>query len=69
MVTSQQRRAAQQAGRYMRDAHKDRASVPMFEMGPDGHELRKEWQAGWDKRDGEIKRAQFAPTTKQQRAA
>lgn len=40
----------------MRDAHKDRASVPMFEMGPDGHELRKAWQAGWDERDAEIRR-------------
>lgn len=66
MVTSQQAHAAHQAGRWMRDAGKGRDSVPLYEMGPDGHELRKEWQAGWDKRDGEIKRAQLAPTTKQQ---
>jgi len=52
----------------MRDAGKGRDSVPLYEMGPDGHELRKEWQAGWDKRDGEIKRAQLAPTTKQREA-
>lgn len=54
----QKRHAAHQSGRFMRDAHKDRASVPMFEMGPDGHELRKAWQAGWDERDAEIRRGQ-----------
>lgn len=55
-MTSQELRAAHQSGRYMRDAYKDRSSVPMFEMGPDGHELRKAWLAGWDERDSEIKR-------------
>jgi hypothetical protein len=56
MATTDELTRAHQAGRNMRDAHKDRASVPMFEMGPDGHELRKAWQAGWNERDGEIKR-------------
>lgn len=55
MAATDEIRAAHQSGRYMRDAHKDR-KAPMFEMGPDGHELRKAWLAGWDKRDGEIKR-------------
>lgn len=60
MVTSQQRRSAHQAGRWMREAAKGRESVPMYEMGPDGHELRKSWQAGWDERDSEIKRERVA---------
>lgn len=55
-MESAEKKSAHQSGRYMRDAHKDRASVPMFEMGPDGHELRKACQAGWDERDSEIKR-------------
>jgi len=44
----------------MREAAKGRESVPMYEMGPDGHELRKAWQAGWDERDSEIKRERAA---------
>lgn len=56
MGMDQEKERARQAGRYMRDAHKDRSSVPMFEMGPDGHELRKAWQAGWDERDEQIRR-------------
>lgn len=52
----QQLRAAHQTGRWMREAAKGRDSVPLYAMGPDGHELRKAWQAGWDERDSEIKR-------------
>lgn len=55
-MTADELRRAHQAGRWMRDAHKDRSAVPMFEMGEDGHQLRKEWQAGWDERDSEIRR-------------
>jgi len=55
MAATDELRAAHQSGRHMREAHKDR-KAPMFEMGPDGHELRKAWLAGWDERDSEIKR-------------
>lgn len=55
MAAIDELRAAHQSGRHMREAHKDR-KAPMFEMGQDGHELRKAWQAGWDERDAEIRR-------------
>lgn len=60
MAGSDGKRNAHQAGRWMREAAKGRESVPMYEMGPDGHELRKAWQAGWDERDSEIKRERAA---------
>lgn len=56
MLTADQKHAAHQAGYHMRDAHKDRASVPLYAMGEDGRAWQLQWQAGWDKRDGEIKR-------------
>lgn len=46
---------ARQAGRYMRDAHKDRNSAPLYAMGEDGLALRKAWLAGYDERDEQIK--------------
>ncbi|MBD8696576.1 hypothetical protein [Stenotrophomonas sp. CFBP 13718] len=46
---------ARQTGRYMREAHKPRSSVPLYEMGTAGHMQRKEWEAGWDQRDYEMK--------------
>lgn len=48
--------AAHEAGRHMRDAHKDRAAVPLYAMGEDGLLLRKRWRDGWDQRDDEIRR-------------
>ncbi|MNN96357.1 hypothetical protein D3C81_2153270 [compost metagenome] len=47
---------ARQSGRWMRDAHRDRNSVPLYAMGEDGLELRKAWLAGWDERDEQIRR-------------
>ena len=49
-------RRACQSGRYMREAHKPRSAVPLFEMGDPGRLQRKEWEAGWDQRDYEIQR-------------
>ena len=40
----------------MRDAHKDRNSVPLYAMGEDGLALRRAWLAGWDERDEQIRR-------------
>ena len=48
-------RRARQAGRYMREAHKPRSAGPLFEMGEPGRLQRKEWEAGWDQRDYELK--------------
>jgi len=48
-------RRAHQSGRYMREAHKPRSAVPLFEMGEPGRLQRKEWEAGWDQRDYEIR--------------
>lgn len=53
-------RRAYKSGYHMRDAHKDRASVPLYAMGEDGRAWQLQWQAGWDKRDGEIKRGEAA---------
>lgn len=39
----------------MREAHKLRSSVPMFAMGEAGRLQRKEWEAGWDQRNYELK--------------
>lgn len=47
---------AHQAGGHMRDAHKDRNSVPLYAMGEDGLALRRAWLAGWDERDEQIRR-------------
>lgn len=55
-VSSELLRCARQAGRFMREAHKPRSSVPLFAMGIEGHLQRKEWEAGWDQRDYEMKR-------------
>lgn len=46
---------ARQTGRYMREAHKPRSSVPLYGMCIEGLLQRKEWEAGWDQRDYEIK--------------
>jgi len=46
---------ARQTGRYMREAHKPRSSVPLYGMGIEGLLQRKEWEAGWDQRDYEMK--------------
>jgi hypothetical protein len=39
----------------MREAHKPRSAVPLFEMGEPGRLQRKEWEAGWDQRYYELK--------------
>lgn len=46
----------EQTGANMRDAHKSRESAPLYAMGEDGQRWRQRWQAGWDKRDDEIRR-------------
>lgn len=56
MNTADELRRAFEAGYHMRDMHKSREKPPLFEMGEDGRARQKQWQAGWDKRDGEIKR-------------
>ncbi|MEI4518665.1 MULTISPECIES: hypothetical protein [unclassified Stenotrophomonas] len=56
MNTADELRGAFEAGYHMRDMHKSREKPPLFEMGEDGRARQKQWQAGWDKRDGEIKR-------------
>jgi len=54
MLTDRELAAAQEAGMHMRDAHKDRAP-PLYAMGEDGFRLRRRWEAGWDRRDEEIR--------------
>lgn len=49
-------RRARESGRYMRETHKARSSVPMFAMGEAGRLQHEEWEAGWDQRDYEMKR-------------
>lgn len=48
--------SAEQTGRNMRDAHKDRGDCPKYAMGEDGQRWRQKWLAGWDQRDDEIRR-------------
>lgn len=56
MASTDELRRAFEAGYHMRDMHKSREKPPLFEMGQDGRALQKQWQAGWDARDSEIKR-------------
>lgn len=56
MATADELRRAFEAGYHMRDMHKSREKPPLFEMGQDGRALQKQWLAGWDERDSEIKR-------------
>ncbi|OWB46509.1 hypothetical protein B7H27_10250 [Stenotrophomonas maltophilia] len=56
MVPAYELERARQTGRWMRDAHKDRNSVPFYAMGEDGLALRRAWLAGWDERDEQIRR-------------
>ncbi len=37
------------------EARKPRSAVPLFEMGEPGRLQSKEWEAGWDQRDYELK--------------
>lgn len=55
MVSQYELERARQTGRWMRDAHKDRNSVPLYAMGEDGLALRA-WLAGYDERDEQIRR-------------
>lgn len=56
MVPAYALERAHQTGRWMRDAHKDRNSVPLYAMGEDGLALRRAWLAGYDERDEQIRR-------------
>lgn len=58
MPAADQLQSARQSGRWMRDAHKDRNSVPLYAMGEEGAEMRRAWLAGWDERDEQIRRKQ-----------
>lgn len=57
MVTDAELAQAEQAGRWAREARRDRESAPRYEMGMDGRRRRRRWQAGWDGRDQEMKAA------------
>ena len=57
MVTDAELAQAEQAGRWAREACRDRESAPRYEMGMDGLRRRRRWQAGWDGRDHEMKPA------------
>lgn len=54
MVTEAELAEAEQAGRWARDACRNRESAPRYEMGLDGVMRRRRWQAGWDKRNQEL---------------
>ncbi|WP_439448654.1 hypothetical protein [Stenotrophomonas sp. ATs4] len=54
MIAAYELERARQTGRWMRDAHKDRRP-PLYAMGEDGAEMRREWLAGYDERDEQIK--------------
>lgn len=47
---------AYEAGQHMRDAHKSKGSCPLYAMSNEGMALRWAWNAGWEKRDAEIRR-------------
>lgn len=55
MIAQYELKHARQTGRWMRDAHKDRNSAPLYAMGEDGLALRRAWLAGWDERDEQIR--------------
>lgn len=57
MVTDAELAKAEQAGRWAREACRNRESAPRYEMGMDGLMRRRRWQAGWDSRDREMKAA------------
>ena len=57
MVTEAELAQAEQAGGWARDACRDRASAPRYEMGQDGVRRRRRWQDGWDRRDQELSAA------------
>ena len=57
MVTDAELAQAEQAGRWAREACRDRESAPRYEMGQDGVKRRRRWQAGWDGRDLELSAA------------
>lgn len=56
MAAADELTRARQTGQWMRDAHKDRSSVPLYAMGEEGAEMRRAWLAGWDERDEQIRR-------------
>ncbi len=64
MVTDAELVQAEQAGRWAREACRDRESAPRYEMGMDGLRRRRRWQAGWDSRDQEVKSARGNTTGK-----
>ncbi len=64
MATDAELAQAEQAGRWAREACRDRESAPRYEMGMDGLKRRRRWQAGWDKRDQELSAARRETTRK-----
>jgi len=62
MVTEAELAQAEQAGGWARDACRDRASAPRYEMGQDGVRRQQRWRAGWDKRDQELSAARRSTT-------
>ena len=56
MVPAYELERARQTDQWVRDAHKDRNSVPLYAMGEDGLALRRAWLAGYDERDEQIRR-------------
>jgi len=42
---------AYNAGRYARQASRDRNTCPMYGITPDAGELRERWRQGWDDQD------------------
>lgn len=55
MAAAYELERARQSGRWMRDAHKDRNSVPLYAMGENELALRRAWLAGYDERDEQIR--------------
>lgn len=44
---------AYSAGRFARQASRDRNSCPMYGITPDATQLRERWRQGWDDEDRE----------------
>lgn len=64
MATEAELAQAELAGGWARDACRDRASAPRYEMGQDGVRRQQRWRAGWDKRDQELSAARRTTTRK-----
>jgi len=56
MATAEELRRAFEASYHMRAMHKPRDKPPLFEMGEDGRARQKQWLAGWDERDEQLRK-------------